>query len=271
MSSRARAKFRFTDERRQLVDRFVQFRYLSTSHLYSLYQAGTDVTERGVRRLVHDFWAHGYLHRRVASAAANRPRPASEFVFWLSKKGVALAEDAGASSQSLPDPRPGIARTLDHELAITEFHLAAERAVEPAGIKLHWEQYGLRRGVNPDAMFAVTDPAKPEHESTAYCFLEVERSRLGGYAGGRSVLLRRLKRYAAYQGTEECRADWRWFDEFRVVIVVTSEARRRNLLALLAKELPLPMFWITVDGCDLSQPAFLSPSDLHNRAHALTE
>lgn len=253
------------------MERFVRFRYLRTSHLYSIYGAGTDVTGRAVRRLARDFWAHGYLHRGIAPPVGTKPVPAGEFAYWLSPKGIAIAESLGVAPESLPCPRPAIARTLEHELAITDFHMAAERFSVSKKVELHWEQYGLRRGVNPDALFAVTDPSKPKAESTSYGFLEIERSRQGGYAGGSSILLRRLKRYAAYQGSPECQRDWQWFNEFRVVVVVTSEARRRNLLALLAEELPLPMFWVTVDGTDFKTNAFLSPVDFRERGYSLTD
>lgn len=264
------AFFRLTDERRALIEHFVRFRYLRTSHLYELYQAGLNVTDRAVRRLVRDLGAHGYLHRRVAPTVGTRPVP-GEFAYWLSRKGVGLAEAAGLTTELLPAPRPGIARTLEHELAITDFHLAVLRFSTSENVTLYWKQYGLRRGVNPDALFAITDSSKPEAESTSYGFLEIERSRQGGYAGGRSVLLRRLKRYAAYQGSPECLQDWQWFDEFRVVIVVASEARRRNLLALLADELPLAMFWVTVEGSDFGSAAFSSPVDFRVRGYSLTE
>jgi len=119
--------------------------------------------------------------------------------------------------------------------------------------------------VNPDALFALTDPQRPEHASTSYYFLEVERSREAGYRDGRSILLHRLQRYAEYQGSPACRDDWEWFDEFRVVIVVATEARRGNLLARLSAELPLPMFWIGVEGADLMTPVFRAPGDGERR------
>jgi hypothetical protein len=265
----ARKTFRLTAARVALIRHFVRFRYLRMSHLYALLGANQDVTGRATRRLVHDFWAHGCLCRAVAPADLRRPTAVVEFAYWLSAKGSALAEQAGLAEENLPSPRSSIGRTLDHELAITEFHIRALETLDSRGLRLHWEQYGLRRGVNPDALLAVTDPAKPETESTAYCFLEVERSALGGYTAGRSVLLRRLGHYSRYQGSTECLSDWRWFREFRVLIVVQSPARRRNLLAQLAAELPLAMFWVAVRGSDLSQAVFGSPADYLERSYSL--
>lgn len=263
----ARATFRLTDERRQLVEQFVRFRYLRMSHIYALYGA---LTTRGARRLVRAFWAHGYLLRRVTPGSSSQPQPASEFAYWLSPRGVALAEDTGIAACALPQPRPGISRTLAHELTITDFHMAADGATASRGLWLYWEQYRLRRGVNPDALFAITDPARPDAENTSYTFLEIERSQQGGYAGGRSVLLRRLAQYAKYQGSADCRKDWEWFDEFGVVIVVTSEIRQKNLLATLERELPLPMFRVMVEGSDLSSPVLKSPDDV-NRTYSVTD
>ncbi len=271
MTLLARNMFRMTEERMQLIGFFVSFRYLRMRHLYLLYRAKSLVTDRAVRRLVRDFWAHGYLHRRIAPSSSPKPLPVGEFAYWLSAKGTAIAEDSGIAASVLPVPRRAVARTLEHELTITDFHLRAEQFTSSQGLTLHWEQYGLRRGVNPDAFFAVTDPSRPRDEGTSYGFLEIERSRLGGYVDGRSVLLRRLRRYAEYQGSAGCKVDWKWFDEFRVVVVVTSEARRRNLLALLADELPLPIFWVSVDGADLGATPFMSPTDFHERGYSLAD
>jgi len=271
MAFKKRSAFRMTDERWRLVEQFVKFRYLRMSHLYVLHGAGSAVTERAVRRLVRDFWAHGFLYRRIAPWSGTQPVPAGEFAYWLSAKGTILAEDRGVARGLLPAPRAAIARTLEHELAITDFHLRAEQSTSSRGLNLFWQQYGLRRGVNPDALFAVTDSTKARDENTSYYFLEVERSRLGGYTDGRSVLLRRLRRYAAYQASPECQQDWKWFNEFRVVILVTSEARRRNLLTLLADELPLPMFWIGGDSASTTSQPFSSPVDFREREYSLAD
>lgn len=267
-----RSEFRLTAERKAILERLTRYRYLRTKHFYALCSTGRNVTERAVRRLLHDFWAHGYLHRRVVVSDVGRsPVPRYENVYWLSPAGVGLARDCGFCDEEVPEAPGRSLRTLAHDVAITDFHLGVERFRGAHEWLLHWQQHGLRRGVNPDALFALTDPRCPSDANTAYYFLEIERSREGGYRDGRSVLLRRLCRYAEYQGSPGCRRDWEWFSEFRVVIVVASEARRTNLLARLSAELPLPMFWVAVEGNDLTAPTFRTPCDYELHAYSFLD
>lgn len=269
--SRGKA-FRLTVERKTILEQLVRYRYLRTSHFYQLRCVGQEVSDRAVRRLLRDFWRHGHLRRRIVVADIGRsPVPRFENVYWLSPAGVRLARDCGLCDDTFPErPQRGF-RTLEHDAAITDVHLGVERFARAHGWPLYWQQHGLKRGVNPDALFALTDPRGPSIANTAYYFLEVERSRLGGYRDGRSVLLRRLHRYADYQASAACRRDWQWFDEFRVVIVVASEARRRNLLARLSDELPHPMFWVAVEGSDFGTAVFSAPGTPDSRAYSLRD
>lgn len=247
-----------------------RYRHLRTSHFYELFGAGRDVSERAVRRLLHDFRQHGFIRRRVVvSDVGGGELPDYENVYWLSPAGVRLARDCGFCDDDFPAASRTSPRTLEHDVAITDFHFGVEQFSRAHGWLLHWQQHGLRRGVNPDALFALTDPGRPGDANTSYYFLEIERSGEGGYRDGRSVLLRRLHRYADYQGSAACLRDWTWFDGFRVVIVVASEARRRNLLARLSTELSLPMFWIGVEGADFAGAAFRTPQD--ERAYSLLD
>ena len=213
-----------------VLERLVRYRYLRIGHFYEFSRAGKEVSDRAVRRLLHDFREHGYISRRVAVFDIGRGSlPRYENVYWLSPAGVRLAHECGFCDEEFPGTVRAALRTLEHELAITEFHLGAERFCRAHGWRLHWQQHGLKRGVNPDALFALTDPRRPSDANTSYYFLEVERSREAGYQDGRSALLRRLRRYADYQGSAACRRDWLWFDEFRIVIVVVSEMRRKMI------------------------------------------
>lgn len=272
MGRRRRKGFRLTEERKTILECLVRYRYLRTGHFYELHGASQKVSDRAVRRLLHDFREHGYVSRRVVVSDVGRGSlPRYENVYWLSPAGVRLARDCGFCDEEFPGTARTSFRTLEHDVAITDVHLAVERFSRVHGWPLHWQQHGLKRGVNPDALFALTDPRRPGDANTSYYFLEVERSGEGGYRDGRSVLLRRLHRYVDYQGSTACRQDWEWFDEFRVLIVVASEARRKNLLARLSAELPSPMFWVAVEGSDLTAPVFRTACGHERRAYAFLD
>ena len=225
-----------------------------------MFEQTGDGAQRAVRRLLHDFWKCGYVVRRpVFDYDAPGPFPRYENVYWLSSPGLELVRDGGCFDEGLiwtPEKSP---HSLEHEVAITDFHLAVDRFCAANGWTLYWQQHGLKRTVNPDALFALTDSRRPEDDSTTYYFLEMERSRQGSYRDGQSGLVRKLERYRDYHGSETCLREWEWFDEFRLVIVVKNEVRKENLLALLSKDFPEPAFWITIEGSDLTAPVFFSP------------
>jgi hypothetical protein len=209
--------FRLTDQRRRILRDLVRYRYLRTTHFYNLLSAGAAVSTRAVRRLLHDLHAHGFLGRRVVVAEpSGHVLPHYEHVYWLLPSGVALAGACGFCDDDFPLAHARSQRTLTHDAAVRDVHLAVEQSCGDHGRELYWQQHRLKRGVNPDALFALTDPSRSSDDSTAYYFLELERWREAGHRHGRSALVLRLHRYANYQGSSECRRDWQRFDEFRV-------------------------------------------------------
>lgn len=160
---------------------------------------------------------------------------------------------------------------MGHELAITRFHIALKRFCEDRRLELYWRQTNLKRTVHPDALFGITFPDLSPGMNTYPYFLEIERSKQGHYQDRQSGLIRKLKRYYEYQGSAQCREDWRWFDRFRVVVVVKNGERRRNLLLALEETQPSRIFWITTEDADLSQKVCLTPKDYRQTAYSLLE
>jgi Replication-relaxation len=156
------------------------------------------------------------------------------------------------------------ARTLDHELEITLFHIRLKRFAEKTGLKLYWQQADLKRkSVRPDAFFALTDPSKPEGRNTHYFFLEIERSKIGNYRDGKPSILRKLAKYYDVFGTLACEKDW-GLRQFRVIVVQPTEERRRNLCNALRENYGHRMFWLTVESLyksDIGGQIFLTPKD----------
>lgn len=132
-------------------------------------------------------------------------------------------------------------RTLDHELEITQFHIRLKRFAAKHGLKLYWQQSDLKRTIHPDALFALTDPKKPEGKNTFYFFLETERAKIGHYRDGKPSIITKLQKYYDYFDSDKCRKEWA-FKQFRVIVVQRNEERSENLLPLLQKH---RMFWLT--------------------------
>jgi hypothetical protein len=143
-------------------------------------------------------------------------------------------------------------RTLDHELAITSFHIALEELSRENCLTLYWQQTGLKKGINPDAYFSITN-LKKDGKSTNHFFLELERAKVGNVKDGVPSIMRKLAAYYAYYNSEQCRSDWS-FATFRVVVVLPSELRRSNLLAALRVGYNHRMFWLGTGGAHFQTP-----------------
>lgn len=156
------------------------------------------------------------------------------------------------------------ARTLDHELEISYFHIAIKQLCEKQGWQLYWQQTDLKtKSIHADAYFAITDTTKPEHKNTHHFFLEVERSKVSNYKHGEPSIIRKLAMYYDLFGTQACEKDW-GFRQFRVVVVQRTEGRRRNLCNALPEKYRHRMFWLTTESLyrqDIGAEIFLTPRD----------
>ncbi len=187
----------------------------------------------------------GYVHRERYFELDVEART---YVYGLTDKGVKVVDTEDAKSfdeHSL--------RTLDHELEISFFHIALNRFCEQNGLTLYWQQSDLKRGIHPDALFALTND-----KGTYYFFLEIEKTKKT-----ESALIKKLARYAEYYDTDQCEKDW-GFRKFRVIIVQKNDVRRQNLLRELHGKLPHKMFWLTIDPLykkNIGGEIFRTPAD----------
>jgi hypothetical protein len=72
------------------------------------------------------------------------------------------------------------------------------------GLKLFWQQRDLKRTINPDAYFVITDPSKPEGKNTFHYFLEIERAKLGHMRDGEPQIMKKLGKYYKFYNSADC-------------------------------------------------------------------
>ena len=150
------------------------------------------------------------------------------YVYGLSDKGVKhYVQYHDGRCKTFDDHSQ---RTLDHELEISMLHFALNGLCKRKHLSLYWQQDDLKCTVNPDAMFAITNPALPDGKNTFYYFLEIERAKMGNYKDGEPSIMRKLGRYYEYYDSTDCKKEWGSFEHFRVVVVQRTEDRRNNLL-----------------------------------------
>lgn len=118
--------------------------------------------------------------------------------------------------------------------------------------------------MNPDAVFGLTDSAKQKDSRSHYYFLELEKSRQGHYRDGLSLLMKKVDAYFNYFNSDKCEREWKWFRQFRVILVLRNEQRRRNLLAKLSERYHHRMFWVITEELykyDIHGRIFQTPRD----------
>lgn len=226
-----RSTFLLTKAKQEILRLLAEYFCATTNGLAELrYGTPNESQLRAIRRTLLLLHREG-LVARLPFLDLTHAAGGFTYVYGLSEKGVRQVLAENACSDAAKPFGEHSARTLDHELAITAFHRAAARFADARSIELYWLQRNLKRVVHPDAVFALTDPRKPEDRNTRYYFLEIERAKLGSYADGEPQLLRKLRAYARHWGTRACRNDWRDFSEFQVVAVLGTAARARALAA----------------------------------------
>jgi Replication-relaxation len=262
--------FRLTRAKRKSLDLLAEYFCLRTKDVAALLR-GRKPTESDLRsaRRTLGLLRQAKLVDRLPYFEPDRLSGGIGYVYGLSDKGV-------QDSDCYPYPKTfdeHSVRTLDHELEISFFHIALKRFAEGNGLRLYWQQSDLKRGIHPDALFALTDPRKPEDRNTYYFFLEIERSRVGNFRNGEPGILRKLARYAEYFGSDACQRHWN-FRRFRVIVVQRTEARRDHLLRALREKYGRRMFWLTTERLykeAIAGEIFRSPDDpgTRNSFHSL--
>lgn len=183
---------------------------------------------RTINRSLNLLWNDGLLHRIKLPNLDDNGAP---YVYGLSDAGVRHCGEG----KTFDDHS---ARTLDHELDITFFHIALEEWCAAGGGTLTWRQHDLKHGVDPDAYFSITKTGTSHH-----FFLECERAKLGNVKNGKYSLSRKLEHYYDYYDTSECEKQW-GFRTFRPLLFIQTAERRDNLIRTMQARLCHRMFWL---------------------------
>jgi len=246
-----------TRKRAAFLQLFLNTPHITTEQAYVLSGAKTPTQQRAIRRFLKLMHAAGYLLRELLVSRCTSPLPHFQYSYRLSKHGAKEVHGRFAAERS--------PASLAHDSEITAFHI--ELLKYPG--KVWWKQHDLKRSVNPDALFGLArDAATP----ASYYFLEIERSRQGHYRDGDSGLVAKLRRYVAYRKSPDCRKEFKHFDDYRVIVVLSNGERQLNLLKKVAGILPFGFIWTTTrEDCqrDMFGAIFRTPKDHASRAYSL--
>ena len=187
-------------------------------------------------------------------------------IHGLSLKGVQKVEALGYTTAATKIFKPNSDTLLPHEYEISVFHLRLKALCDEHRWGLYWQQRDLRCGVNPDACFGITTPT-----GTLWYFLEMEKTKPGGWKNGESKIMRTLGRYYAYFDSNVCETDWANFRKFRVIVIQRNQERRANLLKALALKHAHRMFWLTTEDLyksDIGGEIFKTPRDFETMSYS---
>lgn len=227
-----------------------RMRYLQTGQIERLHFPSRRVANRRLEVLTENAFTDRFRLPMLIGQGS------SEFVYCLENKGGELlsALDGGHANLQVPQRygRPKNFPLMEHLLAINDFWITLEAACQTSGLSIATfipEYYGARSENNgfqrliADSTPSLDDPAKSlcfvpdaaflleRNARKALFFLEIDR-------GTEKVT---STRYAAFQNKAKAYTSYylhggfkRWGAElsgFRVLILTTSDQRRKNLLS----------------------------------------
>ena len=267
------ATFRLTRIKRDTLALLAEYFCLRTNDAAAILRSRipTESDKRTLRHTLGSLDKAGLVHR-LPYLDLDRERGPVNYVYGLSDKGVKYCADFYDGRCKTFDDHSQ--RTLDHELEISMFHIVLKGLCMRKHLPLYWQQSDLKCTVNPDAMFAITNPALPDGKNTLYYFLEIERAKLGNYKDGESSIMRKLAKYYEYYNSTNCKKEWGNFQQFRVVVAQRSEERRDNLLEELHLRYNHRLFWLTTEPLskeDIGASIFKTPKDLKSRAYSFLD
>jgi hypothetical protein len=253
------ASFHLTKRKRAVLGHLAEFFCLRPKDLVELvFAKHTESNKASIRRTIAILDKEGLIHGEPY-IEPNRDVGGPTSVWGLSDKAIRndylfAALELYSQVKSFDEHS---ARTLDHELEISYFHMAVKKLPR----KLYWQQTGLKRSIHPDAYFALTDPNLPENKNTFHYFLEIEKGKKTF-----EDLLKKLGRYYDLYNTDKCEKEW-GFRQFRVIVIQKNKTRRDNLLEELANKYNHRMFWLATE---IDRLSFQTPKDFEERTYSLT-
>lgn len=219
---------------------------------------------RTARRILASLWKEGLSHR-IPYDELDYDHPSRSYVYGLSDKGIYNFHEPVSKLVKTFDEHS--ARTLDHELEISYFHMALKKFADKHALQLYWQQADLKtKTIHPDAYFSIGKDDKFNN-----FFLEIERSKVSNYRDGEPSIVRKLDKYYKLFDSAACEKDWS-FKQFRVIVVQRTDERRKNLLTALHEKYAHRMFWLTTEkhyktNGGIGGEIFLTPKDHADRAY----
>ena len=247
-----------------IVAAFAKYTFLTSEQASAILGRGLDTVQKRFKVL----YQAGYLNRVQESLI-------QPYVYFLDREGAKRASDLG----ELESPRYIESKSrmiVNHDLEITNFHLALERALNgKPGISV-WRQWrdDLRDKVQTnDGSTAIIPDAYFTLAGKAY-FLEIVKSYESEYKGGRSNIEQKLALYLTYKTRFE--AKYGIFDthDFRVLWVLPTQKRVAMLLGKIEDEFPSRKFWFTDEASyrkDILGKIWWTPKDFRDKTYSLFE
>ena len=230
----------------QILKTLLNYRFLTTSQIQRNFFSSKSFADRRLRNL----YDHGILERIIRPVTQGK----AELLYAIGSEGARqLSLHLGIPRDKLGWSRKGnMVRPefIQHQLDLNTLRLAIEEVTKksPGYMLLEWEsnlKIIVKRGRNliPDAYFALATP-----KGNAFFFLELDRAT-------ETVTGKFRKKMENYQIIRERGEFKRQFgrENFRVLIVTTSETRLKSLLGIFKNMRLQILFWLTTFDPILSE------------------
>jgi predicted DNA-binding transcriptional regulator len=230
----------------QILKTLLDYRFLTSSQIQRRFFSSKSFADRRLRNL----YDHGILERIIRPVTQGK----AELLYAIGTEGARqlsghldIPRDKLGWSQKGNVVKPEF---IQHQLDLNTLRLAIEEVIEKSSeyMLLEWEsnlKIMVRRGRNliPDAYFAISTP-----RGSTFFFLELDRAT-------ETVTGKFRKKMENYQIIRERGEFKRQFgrENFRVLIVTTSEARLKSLLGIFKNMRLRILFWLTTFDSILSE------------------
>jgi len=232
-----------------ILEKVARYQFLTVEQIATLLQRNVISTRRRMMQLY-----------RAAVLNRSQESKLSPYVYFLAEKGGMRAAELGF----LPFPRWTDRKSpthITHDLVITEFHLALEKALHATGHVLSWEQWrgDMADLLDPDGEVDLVPDARFRIDDDEPSLLEVVKSYESEYEGGKSSLEKKLNAYKK-------------LGVHRVYITMPTQLRVAHFLSKIEEDIPSTQFWFTDEDSfrnKILAKIWWTPKDFRDRTYSI--
>jgi len=259
----------------EIIEWVYQCRRAHIPHLVTLTGRSRQKLNSRLVRLVEQ----GYLHVLK--------RPFQHYIYSIGRRATPILVERGIATHVEVERRVRVREAselfLNHEMMLVDVHVSLVSACRENNINLkNWQEGAdlydsvwvrkdgerIKLPVRPDAFFTLEEATRPDGNTPAHFFVEVDRRTTTQHARFQRKITAYTNYYAQGLHTKKY-----GIKNFRVLTIATSEARAHNLCETVSETIPRKLgkfyyfapvsHFLTENHTDIFKDIFVSPRDFN--------